>query len=187
MIELDRAEFGKQNWVWFWGWVRLGGLGLDDCWPWRPISNRGSMHVAWVSPRSNRRYSSKPSRLAWLLAGHKLPDGMHVKPKCGTKYCCNPNHLTTWTVSDQVTDAWANGVYGGRGFAERGSAQKGTANRFAKLNDDRVRQIRREGTTPEAIEALAGSFGVSPKTVRDVLKGRTWTHVPSEGVPSEGS
>lgn len=52
---------------------------------------------------------------------------------------------------------------------------RGTAHYCAKLNEDKVRDIRRRQC--EGVAVLAKEFGVTRPAVLDVLKGRTWKHV----------
>jgi DNA-binding NarL/FixJ family response regulator len=58
-----------------------------------------------------------------------------------------------------------------------GGRRCGENNPFAKLSDDQVRAIRRLSADGLKSPAIAGNFGVSPATVRDVLTGRGWSHV----------
>jgi hypothetical protein len=66
----------------------------------------------------------------------------------------------------------------------------------SKLKDDRVMYIFMSQFTPmfkdtrtrnEWNRMLAESMGVSPKTIRDIWSGRTWTHITLSPRPSAGS
>ena len=54
---------------------------------------------------------------------------------------------------------------------------KGEAHYRARLNPDKVRQIRARKAAGERADDIADSLGVGRGTVRAVLEGRTWKHV----------
>ena len=55
-------------------------------------------------------------------------------------------------------------------------AKRGSGHHKAKFTDDQVREIR-ELTGIIKQSEIAERFGVSPSTIRDIQKGRTWTHI----------
>ena len=56
--------------------------------------------------------------------------------------------------------------------------RKGVSHRHAKLDEDKVREIRELSKTGEySLRALAARYSVSHVAVGDVLHGRTWRHV----------
>lgn len=54
---------------------------------------------------------------------------------------------------------------------------RGTDQPAAKLNDDKVRQLRKMANDGLGRAHIARHFGVSRATIRNVLKGRAWKHV----------
>jgi DNA invertase Pin-like site-specific DNA recombinase len=56
----------------------------------------------------------------------------------------------------------------------------GNANTKAKLDPEKVRQIRLRHEHGESRAALAAAYGVSKTTLWSVLHGRTWRHVEAE-------
>ncbi len=63
-----------------------------------------------------------------------------------------------------------------------GAWPRGEAHPKAKLNDEKVRAIRRRWTAGESGLALAAAFGVSQSTISSILHGRSWEHVEDAGV-----
>lgn len=91
----------------------------------------------------------------------KVPSGLQLDHLCRQRSCCNPDHVEL--VTNQVN-------------TQRGSQ--------ARLNPDKVRQIRRlQGKV--SIREIAERLGVEKKTVWCVIAGRTWTNVDS-AVPTGG-
>jgi hypothetical protein len=54
---------------------------------------------------------------------------------------------------------------------------KGALNGSAKLNESDVLEIKRMAARGQAKASIARRFGVTPRNVRFILNGRTWTHV----------
>ena len=53
----------------------------------------------------------------------------------------------------------------------------GERNSAAKLTAEQVRAIRAAVAAGGRLAALAVAFGVSPRTVRHIARGTSWTHV----------
>lgn len=59
-----------------------------------------------------------------------------------------------------------------------GGARKGSSNHNSKLTEESVRQIRsRYVPWVVSVGRLATEYGVSRKVIREIVKGRAWTHV----------
>jgi hypothetical protein len=54
---------------------------------------------------------------------------------------------------------------------------RGTANGSAKLDDDRVREIRRRSAEGATQTALARQFGVSQPLIGQIIRRAAWAHV----------
>lgn len=54
----------------------------------------------------------QPHRFAWILANQRaIPAGLDVLHSCDTPLCCNPEHLSVGTRSDNMKDSVAKGRY----------------------------------------------------------------------------
>jgi hypothetical protein len=87
----------------------------------------------------------------------------------GGRYSCvRPDHLFEGTDVENVADCIAKG---------RKIVNRGNSHANSKLTEIVVAEARRlhiEGKQP--IE-ISRTFGVSPRTIRDVLNGTSWRHV----------
>jgi hypothetical protein len=80
-----------------------------------------------------------------------IPEGLHLDHLCRVRLCVNPAHL------EPVTPLENN-----------------RRSRTTKLTAEIVAQIRGSG---EGGKVLAERYGVSPQTICNIRKGRTWTEV----------
>jgi hypothetical protein len=96
----------------------------------------------------------------------KRPDGME---------CCHKD-------GNQLNNSLDNLRWGTRqeNIAERdrsGTTQKGSRHYMAKVNDDKVREIRRMHASGLSQTAIASVFGVTQVTVGHIVTLKTWKHV----------
>jgi hypothetical protein len=98
--------------------------------------------------------------------------GWLVRHRCDNPPCINPEHLLIGTVADNSRDM----VERGRG---RSGAFKsfGTSNPAAKLNDEKVREIRDGLANGESTNSLAKKFGVSQSLISCIKRRKIWAHV----------
>lgn len=130
------------------------------------VEDRGHSTPCWVWQRyifpktgygGLRQRKSKGSLLAhrvyYQQANGSIPDGLHIDHLCRVHPCVNPEHMELVTIRENV---------------RRGDT--------AKLNPNAVLSIRAaEGKVDRA--ALAEFHEVSPATIYDVWKRRTWKDV----------
>ena len=90
------------------------------------------------------------------------PGSLHVLHKCDNRLCVNPDHLFLGTAKDNCQDKVAKG---------RQQDQSGANGSNAKLTDADVEDIR---TGRLRGSDFARLYGVSPQSICDIQKGRTW-------------
>lgn len=122
----------------------------SGCWLWKSYKTPrgyGSMGMPGQRPEI-------ASRVSWRLYRGRIPEGMLVCHLCDVPACCNPDHLFLGTPQDNRLDA----------LQKHGGGN-------SKLTWDEVFAIR---ASEESQEALAEKYGVSPKTVWAIRRGRSW-------------
>jgi hypothetical protein len=109
--------------------------------------------------------------------GRGSASGMNVCHKCDTPACVEHSCLFLGTQADNMADCAAKGrtYRGGPNVARHGITHP-----RAKLNDDKVRAIRRQYVAGEGVRALGREYGVAHEAIRAVVTGRTWKHVVAE-------
>ncbi|WP_415915280.1 HNH endonuclease [Qipengyuania flava] len=108
-------------------------------------------------------------RLALLIDGRLPDEGQVVLHSCNNRACVNPSHLKWGTQRENMQQAIL------QGRAPHHGRVAGVKNGNAKLDEDRVRQIRSRHT--ESRKALAEEFGVTPALISAIILRRAWQHV----------
>jgi len=129
----------------------------SGCWLWIGAERNGYGRIA-------RAGDGKPMNAHWvsleIYSGAEIKSGSVVMHKCDNSFCVNPNHLSIGTQADNMSDMWAKG---------RGADGEKVAGN--KLSEADVIAIRR---MIGANVSIAGKYGVSESTIRDIKKERTW-------------
>lgn len=133
----------------------------SGCWLWS-----GATTFGYGRFNIGNRKSTLAHRVAWKLAGREIPQGLCLCHRCDVRTCVNPDHLFLGTQADNMADRQA-----------KGRTPRGTAHGQAKLNPEKVREIRRTRALGATIVALAEGHGVARRSVQDILSGRNWGHV----------
>ncbi len=105
-------------------------------------------------------------RASYIINVGPIPDGLCILHCCDNPLCVNPVHLFLGTHTDNMED-----------MARKGRSNRGENVSTAKLNEDKVREIRRRYAQGESGPKLGNEFGVSAGTIRLVAKRLKWTHV----------
>lgn len=144
--------------------LRVAEPTKTGCREWTGSKNSRFGHGQW---RNEDGEVELTHRAAWRMFVGPIPEGMHVLHKCDNPPCVNIKHLFLGTHGDNMKDMWA------KGRAHPGIL-KGEKHGMSKLTAEIVREIR---SSSETGKALAERFGLTPTTICDVRKRRTWNHV----------
>jgi hypothetical protein len=133
----------------------------DGCWEWQGTHDS---HGYGMFQSENVR--AKAHRWAWTLLVGPIPDGMAVLHKCDNPPCVRPDHLFLGTNAENMADASA-----------KGRTAFGNRNPCAKLNPEKVREIRRLHSEGRSYRSLAKEFGVDLRAVKCAIERVTWRRV----------
>jgi hypothetical protein len=106
-------------------------------------------------------------RIIYEIFYGEIPANNCIRHDCDTPGCVRPEHLRIGTTADNINDK-----------LERGRQAKGEQIATSKLNEFKVREILKNANL--GIPALAETYKVSERTIRDVLSRKTWKHVQVE-------
>jgi hypothetical protein len=157
----------------FWAQVdRSAGPG--GCWPWlrrKQKGGYGQLHTALFGrPRTQLTHV-----VAFFLHFGWQPcraNGLVVRHTCDNPPCCNPAHLVSGTQKQNVRDA----IERGRMRPEH-KARPGAGNGRAKLDDQKVAEIRARLTAGEPRRALRQEFGIGASVMSRIARRESWDHV----------
>lgn len=141
----------------FWSKAKIDA----DCWLWIAAKNSKGYGKFLLN-----RVDTGAHRVAWLLTYGSIPPGKHVLHTCDTPACVNPKHLYIGTNRDNVNDR-----------TERGRGATGTKPATCKLSEAQVLTIRNELVNGATYSVLARKYGVSPPTIQNIAKGKSWRHL----------
>ena len=127
----------------------------QGCWLWtgnKCPSGYGS--VRW------KRVTYNTHKIAYLLSGRSIPDKYYIchSEHCiGKRHCCNPEHLTAKTPSENNLDMHRDGT------------------KWSKLTAEQVLDIRaRVGQTHKEI---AEEYNVSRGLISVIIRKEAWKHI----------
>lgn len=125
-----------------------------------------TVHLSRTVDGKRTEKTAKIHRLVALaFLGNPPDDALQVNHKNGDKLCNVVSNLEWVTHSENAAHAVSLGLL---------YTARGTTHRLAKLDDEKVRQIRRDRRSQVAI---ARSYGVSSGLIAHIKAGKAWAHV----------
>lgn len=130
----------------------------------RPWRRRAKGYVQ-VRGSDGRYYSAH--RLIWEAVNGPIPAGLEINHINGDKADNRIANLELVTPSENSLHAYRAGL----------TSARGEKNGRALLTAGQVRAIRELLAHGRSQRCLAGLYGVSPSTVRDIATGKNWGHI----------
>lgn len=135
----------------------------NGCWEFIGATNPSG--YAYISDAGKR---IGVHRLAYQLAKGPIPKTLVVRHSCDNRRCVNPDHLLLGSHTQNVLDR-----------VSRGRSAVGEAHGRSVLMAAQVMEIRARYATGEVSqEQLANEYQVNRNTIRSIIKGATWGHLP---------
>lgn len=149
---------------------RVKQAGPDECWLWQGAHNRnGYGNFTVYEPHRRRIRSYKAHRIAYMLASGNDPGKLYVLHSCDQPLCCNPFHLSVGSSRDNMVDMTTKGR-----FDPLLNLRWGSQHHRAKLNWEKVGEIRKLRTEGLSTRALARIFSISRAGIMGILRGDCW-------------
>lgn len=147
-------------------WARVDNSG--SCWLWTgSITSKGYGHLRFGGRQGQEHMAH---RLSYMFCVGEPPGELEVCHRCDTPACVRPDHLFLGSHLENMVDAKTKG---------RIRSARGEAAVQAKLTTELVLQLRSAYACGLSFNRLSAVVNVSARTVRNVVLGVRWRHVPS--------
>lgn len=171
-IKLSHADEDR-----FWSKVDKSG-GPNACWLWTASKNEKG-----YGQFRKRDWMFLAHRIAWTLKNGQIPlDGSYhgtcICHKCDVPACCNPSHLFSGSVKDNIDDMINKG---------RKVHLRGEYNGRAKLTPAQILEIRSAHAAGNTTyHKLASQYGVTFGLIGFIVSRRSWKHIMPSNDPLTG-
>lgn len=131
------------------------------------IANPDTKYCEVVIERSGQRKAREyVHRLSYRHFKGAIPKGRHILHSCDNPPCCNPEHLSAGTRSQNMQD-----------MVEKGRHYRGQNNRAAFLTDADVIAMYELHASGMKQYEIGRRFGVNERYVWLVVNGKRWRHL----------
>lgn len=135
-----------------------------DCWTWK--GGRTADGYGVFAMRRGRKWQNVlATRVSVLLATDADPYPLQVLHRCDNPRCVNPEHLFLGDQRENLRDCYAKG---------RARNLHGAQHYNARLTEAQVSTVRQQVRVRGDQARLARELGVSPSTINDIVKHRSW-------------
>lgn len=144
-------------------------------------SSAGYKLVRLSDQANGNREEARVHRLvaeAFIPNPESKPEVNHID---GNKYNSSLNNLEWVTPKENRTHAWRTGLRNRSHLP----IKQGESHANSKLSNEKVIELILLRNNGFSYQRLADQFGVSKKTVIEVVKGRAWSHVSLPSPPEE--
>ena len=131
----------------------------DECWEWMGhLSEDGYARTGGMIV----------SRLMYVLINKKPLGKLKALHTCDNPKCVNYNHIFAGTQLDNMKDMQSKG---------RERKANGVDLPHSKLDENKVREIRRLVASGLSMASVARMYGVAATSIHKIVSGRSWRHV----------
>ena len=134
----------------------------SGCLEWRGARYTNGYGQFSMRRKDLKRKTYSTHRIALLIAGEEIPDGMMICHTCDNRICVNPEHLYVGTGVDNNRDTVKR---------ERGNRVTGERCSWSKLKDEEVRFIK---ASASRTSDLAKMFRVHQSLISQIRHGKRW-------------
>lgn len=132
-----------------------------------PIGSLDSSGYLQIDARNRGLGMISAHRLIWEAVNGPIPDGHEINHGDGVKTNNRITNLELVTHAENIQHAYRTGL----------KTNRGEKHPSRRLNNAAVREIRRDRAAGVSALELAGRFGVTDKSIYNVLRRLTWSHV----------
>lgn len=144
----------------------------DACWEWQGCRmRRRNGALSYGLFFIGRKVRILAHRAAWVLVNGPLPKDVVIRHRCDNVACVRPDHLLPGTQAENLADMRE------RGRGRMPAPRLGTAHHHAKMDPEKVREIRALRADGLSLAKIGSRVGLHASTVHDIVRGKTWAEV----------
>lgn len=149
-------------------WEKVDIRTHDECWMWTAYKNQDGYGVCKV--KIDKKWKTMLShRVSYFITfGFFVCGENRCLHSCDNPSCVNPNHLFVGTQKDNIEDMYKK---------NRQTILYGIRSGMAKLNDEKVHEIKKMLSEMVPIDEIAKKFGVTKNNISSIKTGKTWRRV----------
>lgn len=134
----------------------------DACWEWQGY--RDKLGYGELKHWTGKCFAH---RFSYEYYKGPIPNGLCILHRCDNPSCINPKHLLIGTQQDNMAD-----------MVNKGRQARGSRRGGSKLTEAVIPEIRALRATGMFYTEIAQLYGVTDSTIRSIIHGSTWSHVP---------
>ncbi len=135
----------------------------NDCMEWQGYVNPSGYGKLMHDLKPYRAH-----RLSYLVFKGEIPKEKEVCHMCDNKKCINPSHLFLGTHQQNMNDMVKKG---------RQNSVRGSQHANSKLNESKVKEIKKLLLAGVFQRTIAKQFGVHQSIIKEINLNRRWKHV----------
>lgn len=143
-------------------WKFVSPEPMSGCWLWTGAVDTNGYGIIGAGGREGG--TLRAHRLSFEHARGPVPDGLFLLHKCDVRSCVNPDHMFVGTARDNSQDMARKGRHG-----------------LAKMTPELVRRLRADRRNGVTYRELCKRYGITMRTVAQIVLRITWTHVSDSG------
>lgn len=137
-------------------WKKIDIRGKDECWNWCGAIHRDGYGICQINYKQLRVH-----RIAYMLSHNENIDDKVICHHCDNPLCCNPEHLFSGTVNDNVQDK----IRKGRARYSRGFDMP--QSKLSEEQKNEIREIFKKGNISK--KEIAKIYGVSRPNISYIV------------------
>ena len=137
---------------------------------WKNEKGYGKFSIGQKKYRFSHRY-------AYELYIGPIPKNLFVCHHCDNPSCVNPAHLWIGTNAQNQQDMRNKGRSSYKKGVDPGISMIGSNHRYAKLNEEKVRDIKIKLSQGIKGTVIAREYNVVDQTIYEIKNGNNWKHV----------
>lgn len=139
----------------------------SQCWEWLAFKNKKGYGAIMYGDIGN----IAAHRFSYMLYVGDFDKSKFICHTCDNPSCVNPKHLFVGTASENMKDKIK------KGRVKNPPVHKGNKQHLAKMNPEKIREIRKLFSDGASQTDLAKKYGLHTATMNNICRNKSWKDV----------